>query len=105
MGADSYRVGATRLRDALVVLGAVTGPCGFCGHPDQRHRVADAITERVLAGEDAETVGWDYWDREDSRAEVYALELTVAVLAADPRRHGITRGKAAAIDREVWADL
>jgi hypothetical protein len=95
-------VGATRLRDALVVLGSVTGPCGFCGHPDQRHRVADVITERVLAGEDAQVVWSDY---RDGNGQVHVLELTIAVLAADPRRHGITRGKAARIDREVWADL
>jgi hypothetical protein len=38
-------------------------------------------------------------------AEEIALRVTVAVLAADRRRHGLTTGRAAAVDREVWADL
>ena len=33
------------------------GACAFCGHPDARHRVIDAIQERLMAGDDrAETL-------------------------------------------------
>lgn len=38
------------------------GPCGICGTPglDQRHRVVDAIAERLAAGEGPEEVAEDY---------------------------------------------
>ena len=36
------------------------GPCAFCGGPDSRHRVIDAIVERVKAGEAVESVAADY---------------------------------------------
>lgn len=101
MSADSYRDAARRLRHHLTLLGTVQSPCGMCGHPDQRHRVAEAIAERVAAGEDAQAVWRDY---KEGSGQVHALELTVAVLAADRRRHGITLGRAAGIDREVWAE-
>ena len=37
-----------------------TGPCAFCGHPDSRHRITDAIDERVVAGEASGDVVGDY---------------------------------------------
>jgi hypothetical protein len=38
------------------------GPCGICGVPglDQRHRVVDAMAERMAAGEPMEDVAGDY---------------------------------------------
>ena len=36
------------------------GSCGFCGGPDARHRVIDAMIERVNAGEDENSVALDY---------------------------------------------
>lgn len=50
-------------------------PCAFCGFPDQRHRVVDAIEERIEAGESADWVLSDYGysleEFEALRAEVY----------------------------------
>ncbi len=43
-----------------------TNPCAFCGHPDARHRVWDAIRDRFLAGESLEALRLDYGiDQED----------------------------------------
>lgn len=38
------------------------GPCGICGTPglDQRHRVVDAIADRLAAGEWSHEVAEDY---------------------------------------------
>lgn len=36
------------------------GPCELCGHPDARHRVADAIADRIAAGEPVDEVLADY---------------------------------------------
>lgn len=36
------------------------GPCAFCGGPDARHRVWDAIRERRAAGESVEDLARDY---------------------------------------------
>ena len=42
-------------------LGPHNGPCFLCGPgSDQRHRVADAIIERILAGEPASDVWGDH---------------------------------------------
>ena len=38
----------------------MSGPCLFCGHPDQRHRIVDAIQERTNAGEPMHEVLHDY---------------------------------------------
>ncbi len=35
------------------------GPCGICGDDDARHRVIDAVTERVRAGDSVEMVAAD----------------------------------------------
>lgn len=34
--------------------------CAFCGHPDQRHRIVDAIRDRIAAGERTSDVLNDY---------------------------------------------
>jgi len=36
------------------------GPCAFCGHKDARHRLWDALMDRVAAGDSAESVAEDY---------------------------------------------
>ena len=42
------------------LIGEHRGPCAFCGDDDARHRVLDAIQERVKAGEPAADVADDY---------------------------------------------
>jgi len=42
------------------LVGPFRGPCGLCGGPDARHRMYDAINERVRAGEGEEDVAEDY---------------------------------------------
>jgi hypothetical protein len=37
-----------------------TMPCAFCGHPDQHHRIKDAILSRFLAGESIDRLAHDY---------------------------------------------
>lgn len=38
-----------------------SGPCAFCGHPyGAKHRVVDAILERVRAGEPVDSVAGDF---------------------------------------------
>jgi hypothetical protein len=36
------------------------GPCGLCGGPDRRHRVAEAILDRWTAGDTAVELAGDY---------------------------------------------
>jgi hypothetical protein len=36
------------------------GPCGICGAIDARHRLIDAVTGRLAAGESVYEVAWDY---------------------------------------------
>ena len=36
------------------------GPCGFCGSPDARHRVTDAIWGAIKAGDPVKGVAYDY---------------------------------------------
>lgn len=40
----------------LPLVGPECGPCAFCGHHDKRHRIAEAIREIVMAGDDPESV-------------------------------------------------
>ena len=42
------------------LLGPFVGECAFCGGPDKRHRVYDAIVEIVRAGDSPERVADDY---------------------------------------------
>lgn len=101
MSASTYREALVRLRDALDLLGPYRGKCGLCGWVDARHRSADSIAGGLLAGDTAEEVAADYLDgRTDAVRVVH--EITIAVLAADPVRHRLTRDKASGIDQEVW---
>ncbi len=105
MSAASYRDAARKLREVLDLLGPYAGPCGFCGHPDRRHRQADAVAAEVAADPiHGPAVAVDEYLDSDM-GETIALMVTVAVLATDRRRHALTSGQAARADREVWADL
>jgi hypothetical protein len=50
--------------------------CALCGHPDYRHRITDAIEERLETGEDEAVVladyGWTRTEYEQVKAEVEA---------------------------------
>lgn len=102
MSATTYRKAVARYRDALDLIGPYRGPCGLCGWVDARHRSADALSGAILAGETAEEAADEYLAIGVPARVV--LEVTVAVLESDPRRHWLTRARADAIDREVWAD-
>lgn len=59
---DAYRdwLVAAHADPALDVLPWPATPCGFCGWMPQRHRMIDAIAGMLTAGEDAETVAYEY---------------------------------------------
>jgi hypothetical protein len=59
------------------------GPCGICGwHPDQRHRILDAIIDRLLAGEDLDDVCDDYeWTPQEIRGLYYDVTTNLAEMA------------------------
>jgi len=98
VSAATYREAVTRLRAAYAILGPrPSEPCGLCGYPDSRHRVVDAITERLFAGDDPGAVADDY-----ALTTCEAWELAAHVRDADHHRHRVTLGQACGIDREVW---
>lgn len=102
MTAASYRAAARAYRDALSLLGAYRGKCFLCGHPDQRHRVAEAMVGMLDAGEDPAVVIEEY----GSRLTVDdLLVLADAVRAAEPRVHKVSRRRALGYDREVWGGV
>lgn len=41
-------------------IGPHRGKCGLCGCPDARHRIADAMVSRYLAGDDLQLIANDY---------------------------------------------
>jgi hypothetical protein len=41
-------------------LGPYAGPCAFCGRPDKRHRLFDAIKGTVAAGCTVKATAWDF---------------------------------------------
>lgn len=60
--------------------GSTMSACAFCGHPDSRHRIIEAIQERMTAGEPQKDVLHDYGlsaaqyvgiSREVAEAEVF----------------------------------
>lgn len=48
------------VRAALALMGPPAGPCAFCGLPDRRHRLLEAVGERVRVGEDPAAVAEDH---------------------------------------------
>ncbi len=56
------------------VLGPPRGPCGLCGGPDARHRIADAMVGTYLAGDPLTLIAWDH--------EVTDVALVAEVVAA-----------------------
>lgn len=55
------------------------GPCGLCGwHPDQRHRIRDAIFDRLVAGDGIEDICRDYeWTVDQVRALYYDVDVNL----------------------------
>lgn len=57
----AVRVAHTRWVDTWnAVIGPPRGRCGLCGCPDARHRIADAMVSRYLAGDDLQLIADDY---------------------------------------------
>lgn len=50
--------------------------CAFCGHPDRKHRIVDAIEERREAGERFDEVLEDYGLTSD---DFYQMKADVAL--------------------------
>ena len=52
------------------------GPCGICGwHPDQRHRVLDAIFDYLVGGEDIGSICKTYeWTPDEVRGLYYDVQ-------------------------------
>jgi hypothetical protein len=67
------------------------GPCGVCGWPDKRHRIADAITAMYLAEDDPDLIAEDFGTTADVVVEV--AEAGAATILA--RRQ-------ARIRRDAW---
>ncbi len=63
-------------------FGPHRGPCGLCGCPDARHREADAMVSRYLAGDELRLIAYDY-----EVADLQSLsELVAAGLAYEVAR-------------------
>ena len=62
--------------------------CAFCGYPDHRHRIVDAIWERIAAGEDPETVLADYVGTDDPYKWLAGLSLAVYTRVVAYTDHG-----------------
>jgi hypothetical protein len=75
------------------------GPCAFCGGPDKRHRVIDAIRERVRAGGSVEDERFQYEGayvlRGGFTSTGYPAGFVDAVLALRPVRVQRSRAKGA----------
>lgn len=97
MTAATYRAAARQYRDALNHFGPYFGPCNFCTHIDGRHHYANAITERLLAGDTLE-------DPPSSSGLIRPETVNVALhnLNTHHRRHGLTPKQAHTIDHEIW---
>lgn len=61
------------VRAALALFGPPAGPCAFCGLPDRRYRLLEAVAENVRAGDEIATVAADY------EVGVAAIEAAVAL--------------------------
>lgn len=66
------------------------GPCGICGwHPGQRHRTVDAIVERLVAGDDINSICDDYeWTADQIWALYMDVTTNLAEMAAGPPDQG-----------------
>jgi hypothetical protein len=67
----------------LDVLRPYNGPCWFCGGPDQRHRLADALVEAVGGG-DSPAFLVEIYDYPEITVPV--IERLVAVREANRKR-------------------
>ena len=83
-------------------LGRHRGPCGLCGAPDARHRVADAMVERYLAGDDLKLIAYDYDAAQPELAELVTAGLAYEIArrrARIPRNFDVDKPEA--IDPEL----
>lgn len=48
------------IRAALALCGPAAGPCAFCGLPDRRHRLLEAVAGSVRAGDSILFVANEY---------------------------------------------
>lgn len=75
---------------ALNVLRPYNGPCGVCGGPDQRHRLADALVEAVGGGDSPEFLAEIYELPEVTPDTIRAL---VAIREANRKAHRYRWGR------------
>jgi hypothetical protein len=71
-------------------IGPHRGPCGLCGFPDARHRVADAMVEAYLAGDPLASIAHEHDVTFRELAEVVAAGLAYDIArrrARLPRSH------------------
>ena len=52
------------------LVGPFAGECAFCGGPDKRHRMYDAIVDMVRGGDDPERIADDYGMSVESVLEI-----------------------------------
>jgi hypothetical protein len=64
------------VRVALALFGPPAGPCAFCGLPDKRHRLLEAVAENVRAGELLPFVAQGYLVSEEAVRAAVALGRT-----------------------------
>lgn len=102
MTTASYRAAARAYRDAIDLVGTYRGSCLLCGHPDQRHRAAEAMVGMLDAGEDPAVVVEEHGSR---MTVSQLLALADVVRAARPVVHKVSRKRVAGYDREVWSEL
>jgi len=99
MSRATFLNAAERLRATYDMFWPYSGRCGLCGHPDARHRAAEALTERLEAGDQPADLAADYnltWD-----AHVWAVAFWTT--ASDRRRHGLTEAEETAAIDELYA--
>jgi hypothetical protein len=83
----------TQFHEALAALDRrwpKAGPCWICGGPDKRHRLWDAIVDRLDAGESERSVGNDLSVSRLDMAELrYAYRLARKQHRALPGRYSL----------------
>lgn len=79
------------VRAALVLFGPPAGPCAFCGLPDRRHRLLEAVAENLRAGDDPAAVADEY--------DVSAEAVGAAAALGRTSRRDFERAGLAEVDR------
>jgi hypothetical protein len=76
------------VRAALALFGPFAGPCAFCGAPDRRHRLLEAVAENVRAGDAADFVADEYCVTQEAVQAAVSLGRTTR---RDFERAGVPR--------------